>query len=81
MKGVLILGITFKKNGDMIVYPKGMSNDEAILYLENRIKRRDKQLLKRQWIVDEYNTLLSKQKLDREWITILRTNQVVLGSD
>lgn len=74
------MGIRFEKNGRTIVHPKGMTNSEAIRYLENRIKKRDKELQKRQWIYDEYNSLLAKQKLDREWVIILRTNQVVLGS-
>lgn len=75
------MGIHFKKNGNQIVYTKGMTNAKAIEFLKKRVAKREKEMQKRKWIYDEYNSLLKLNKLDNEWIQVLRSRKVVLEDE
>ncbi len=73
--------IRYSKKNTVIHYKKGMTNEDAIKEIENRMRKRMKELDKRQWIVDEYNSLKEKQEVDREWIGILKRNEVILNQE
>lgn len=62
------MAVRFTNKGRTIVYRKGQSRLDVIAELEKRIAKRQKELDKRRWIVDEYNSLLSKQAEDRSWV-------------
>ena len=65
---MVILSIRYKNKGHTLVYKKGQSRLEVQTELEKRIAKRQKELDKRQWIVNEYNSLLCKQAEDRDWL-------------
>ena len=61
------------KRGNTIVYTKGMSLEEVKGVIEKRMKKRDEELKKREWIVKEYRSLEAKQAEDRQWLQWLNT--------
>lgn len=66
--------VVYKDKGNRIVYTKGMTQDQIIEFIKNRMAKRQKELDKRQWIVDEYRSLSSKQAEDNEWLSYLINN-------
>lgn len=71
--------VKYKNKNRTIVYSRGMTNDDAIKEIEKRMGNREKEIYKREWIVKEYNSLIQKQEIDREWLLALKNNEVVLG--
>lgn len=63
--------VHYKNKGNTIVYTKGMSLKQVIEFIERRMKKRDEELKKREWIVKEYRSLEAKQAEDRMWLTWL----------
>lgn len=61
------------KNGNTLVYPKGASLAEIKAVIEKRMKKRDEELKKREWIVKEYRSLQAKQAEDNQWLQWLNT--------
>lgn len=71
--------IRYSKKNTVIHYTKGMTNEDAIKEIEKRMRKRQKELDKRQWIVDEYNSLKEKQLVDRDWLGVLKRNEIILS--
>lgn len=71
----------YKNKGTVIVYTRGMTNQDAIKLLNKRISNREKEIQKRKWIVDQYNSLVAANELDKSWVISLSNNSVVLGGE
>lgn len=61
------------KNNNTIVYTKGASLAEVKAVIEKRMKKREEELKKREWIVKEYRSLQAKQAEDNQWLQWLNT--------
>ena len=61
------------KNGNTIVYTKGASLAEVKAVIEKRMKKRNEEMKKREWIVKEYKSLQAKQAEDNQWLQWLNT--------
>ncbi len=63
------MSVRFKgHNNNTIVYSKGMTDKDIMDVLSRRIQKRQVELDRRKWIVDEYNSLLKKQNTDKQWL-------------
>ena len=69
--------VRFKgKNHNTIVYSSGMSDKDIIEVLERRIKKRQVEIDKRKWIYDEYNSLFTKQLIDKNWLADFKSKRI-----
>lgn len=75
------MGVRYKKNGNTIVYSKNMTQQQVMDAIRKRMATRQKEIEKRQWIVDEHKSLLEKQAQDQEWLFYLETHPDFIGVD
>lgn len=59
--------------GNTLIYTKGATLQEVIETIKKRIKKRDEEMRKREWIVKEFKSLEAKQIEDRAWLSWLES--------
>lgn len=61
--------VRFKgKNNNTIVITSGMTDKDVVEVLQKRLAKRQIEIDKRKWLVDEYISLTKKQEIDRKWL-------------
>lgn len=73
--------VHYKDNNTTLVYSKGATREDIITYIQERIEKRQAELNKRQWVVDEYNRISEKQKQDIDWLDYIKRHPEFLKND
>lgn len=71
--------VNYTNKNTTLVYSKGATREQIIEFIKNRIEKRQIELDKRQWIIDEYNRIMEKQKQDKEWLDYINTHPEFLS--
>lgn len=66
--------VSFKKQGvtSVIVYTKGATLEQIVECLEKRVADRKSELVKREWIVKQYESIKNKLVIEEDWLNYLK---------
>lgn len=73
--------VSYTNKNTTLVYSKGATKEQIVEFIRNRISKRQIEIDRRQWIVDEYNRILEKQKQDQEWLEYIYQHPEFLSKE
>lgn len=71
--------VRYTNKNTTLEYSKGATKEQIVEFIQNRIVKRQIEIDRRQWIADEYNRLLEKQRQDQEWLDYINQHPEFLS--